>query len=99
MPLSLGSHLDHRLVFQASLDVLGRDHLLFFEDFPYATYQADELAELVQLYHLTPTHSSGWSGKQNLHVSPYRFQALMVMNILWRPVHCSSERVDGDEQA
>jgi LmbE family N-acetylglucosaminyl deacetylase len=54
VPLSLGSHRDHRLVFQASLDVLDRKHLLFFEDFPYATYQADELSELVQLYHLTP---------------------------------------------
>ena len=54
MPLSLGSHRDHRLLFQASLDVLDRDQLLFFEDFPYATYQAEELTELVQLYHLTP---------------------------------------------
>jgi len=39
------------------------------------------------------------SGEQNLDVPPYRLQALMVMNILWRPTDCSSERSDGDEQA
>lgn len=54
MPLSLGGHRDHRLIFQASLNVLDRAHLLFFEDFPYATYQAEELTELVKLYNLTP---------------------------------------------
>ena len=54
VPLSLGGHRDHRLIFQASLDMLDRNHLLFFEDFPYATYQAEELTELVKFYHLAP---------------------------------------------
>lgn len=53
-PLSLGEHRDHRLVFLASLAALDRSHQLFFEDFPYATYQAEELAELVKVYQLSP---------------------------------------------
>jgi LmbE family N-acetylglucosaminyl deacetylase len=54
VPLSLGGHRDHRLIFQASLVALDHNHLLFFEDFPYVTYQAEDLTELAQLYHLTP---------------------------------------------
>jgi LmbE family N-acetylglucosaminyl deacetylase len=54
VPLSLGGHRDHRLIFRASLDALDRTRLLFFEDFPYATYQAEELTELVKQYILTP---------------------------------------------
>ncbi len=54
VPLSLGEHRDHSLVFLASLAVLDRNHLLFFEDFPYAMYQAEEPAELVKVYQLIP---------------------------------------------
>ena len=53
-PLSLGGHRDHRLLFRTSLDVLDHHLLLFYEDFPYATYQTEELAELAQFYHLIP---------------------------------------------
>ncbi len=51
-PLSLGGHRDHRLLFCAALSVLNHRHLLFYEDFPYATYQEEELTELVKFYHL-----------------------------------------------
>ena len=55
VPLGLGWHRDHRLVFQAALDRLDRNHLLFFEDFPYATYYSgDELMEYVRPYNMIP---------------------------------------------
>ncbi len=55
VPLGLGLHRDHRLVFQAALNVLDRHHLLFFEDFPYATYYSgDELMEYVKPYNMIP---------------------------------------------
>jgi LmbE family N-acetylglucosaminyl deacetylase len=55
VPLGLGWHRDHNLVFQAALKVLDRNHLLFFEDFPYATYySSDELMEYVKPYNMIP---------------------------------------------
>ncbi len=55
VPLGLGWHRDHSLVFQAALQVLDRNHLLFFEDFPYATYYSgDELMEYVKPYNMIP---------------------------------------------
>jgi LmbE family N-acetylglucosaminyl deacetylase len=46
-PLGLGMHRDHQLVFQAALNTLDCDRVLFFEDFPYATYYSkDELIEV-----------------------------------------------------
>jgi LmbE family N-acetylglucosaminyl deacetylase len=51
VPLGLGMHRDHQFVFQAALNTLDRDHVLFFEDFPYATYYSkDELTEYVKPY-------------------------------------------------
>ena len=41
-PLGLGMHRDHQLVFQAALNTLDCDRVLFFEDFPYATYYSQE---------------------------------------------------------
>lgn len=55
VPLGLGWHRDHNLVFQAALKVLDRNRLLFFEDFPYATYYSgDELREYVKPYNMIP---------------------------------------------
>jgi LmbE family N-acetylglucosaminyl deacetylase len=42
VPLGLGMHRDHQFVFQAALDTLDRDRVLFFEDFPYATYYSED---------------------------------------------------------
>lgn len=52
VPLGIGAHRDHRLLFQAALRVLDRATLLFFEDFPYAAYTPEETAELVKLHDL-----------------------------------------------
>ena len=55
VPLGLGWHRDHRLVFQAALKELDRRHVLFYEDFPYATYYSgDELKEYVKPYSMIP---------------------------------------------
>lgn len=51
VPLGLGMHRDHQFVFQAALNTLEADRVLFFEDFPYATYFThDELIEYVKPY-------------------------------------------------
>ncbi len=51
VPLGLGMHRDHQFVFQAALKTLDRDRVLFFEDFPYATwYSKEELTEYVKPY-------------------------------------------------
>lgn len=52
VPLSIGGHRDHRLLFQAALCVLDHAALLFFEDFPYVAYQPEELTEVVKLHNL-----------------------------------------------
>lgn len=55
VPLGLGWHRDHSLAFQAALDRLDHNHLLFFEDFPYATYYSgEELKEYVRPYNMIP---------------------------------------------
>lgn len=54
VPLSVGGHRDHRLIFQVTLDVLNHAKLLFFEDFPYAAYLPEETMELVRSYNLVP---------------------------------------------
>jgi LmbE family N-acetylglucosaminyl deacetylase len=47
-------HRDHRFVFQAALNTLDFDRVLFFEDFPYATwYSKDELIEHVKPYNMS----------------------------------------------
>ena len=49
VPLGLGMHRDHQFVFQAALNTLDCDRVLFFEDFPYATYYSkDELIDYVK---------------------------------------------------
>jgi LmbE family N-acetylglucosaminyl deacetylase len=54
VPLGLGMHRDHQFVFQAALNTLDRDRVLFFEDFPYATYYSkDELIEYVKPYNMS----------------------------------------------
>lgn len=54
VPLGLGMHRDHQLVFQAALKTLAGDRVLFFEDFPYATYYSkDELIEYVRPYNMS----------------------------------------------
>ena len=51
VPLGLGMHRDHQFVFQAALKTLDKNRVLFFEDFPYATYYSqDELIEYVKPY-------------------------------------------------
>ena len=51
VPLGLGMHRDHQFVFHAALKSLDRKHILFFEDFPYATYYSyDEIIEYVKPY-------------------------------------------------
>jgi LmbE family N-acetylglucosaminyl deacetylase len=53
-PLGLGMHRDHQFVFQAALTTLAGDRVLFFEDFPYATYYSqDELIGYVQSYNMS----------------------------------------------
>jgi LmbE family N-acetylglucosaminyl deacetylase len=53
-PLGLGMHRDHQLVFQAALKTLKCDRVLFFEDFPYATYYSkDELIGYVKPYNMS----------------------------------------------
>jgi LmbE family N-acetylglucosaminyl deacetylase len=53
-PLGLGMHRDHQLVFQAVLKSLDRNRLLFFEDFPYATYYSqEELIEYVKPFNMS----------------------------------------------
>jgi LmbE family N-acetylglucosaminyl deacetylase len=54
VPLGVGAHRDHRIIFQAALHSLDRTTLLFFEDFPYAAYLPEEVTKLVQSYHLAP---------------------------------------------
>jgi len=54
LPLGLGMHRDHQFVFQAALNTLDCDRVLFFEDFPYATYYSkDELIEYVRPYNVS----------------------------------------------
>jgi LmbE family N-acetylglucosaminyl deacetylase len=53
-PLGLGMHRDHLFVFQAAIKTLAADRVLFFEDFPYATWYAhDELIEHIKPYHMS----------------------------------------------
>ncbi len=54
VPLGVGGHRDHRMVFQAALDVLDRARLLFFEDFPYAAYLPEEAVAVASSYDLAP---------------------------------------------
>lgn len=54
VPLGVGGHRDHRIVFHAALNVLDHTMLLFFEDFPYVAYHPEEIMELVRLYDLAP---------------------------------------------
>lgn len=53
VPLGIGGHRDHRLLFQIARSTLNDTKLLFFEDFPYAAYSSEEVVELVKLYNLT----------------------------------------------
>ena len=54
VPLGLGMHRDHQFVFQGALNTLDCDRVLFFEDFPYATYYSkDELIEYVRPYNVS----------------------------------------------
>jgi LmbE family N-acetylglucosaminyl deacetylase len=54
VPLGLGTHRDHLFVFQAAIKTLDSDRVLFFEDFPYATWYAhDDLIEHVKPYHMS----------------------------------------------
>ena len=56
VPLGLGMHRDHQIVFQAALNTLDYDRVLFFEDFPYATYYSqDELIDYVKPYNMSCT--------------------------------------------
>ncbi|HEU5230313.1 MAG TPA: PIG-L family deacetylase [Ktedonobacteraceae bacterium] len=54
VPLGVGGHRDHRLVFQAALAALDRTTLCFFEDFPYVAYLPEEVTELARVHHLVP---------------------------------------------
>jgi LmbE family N-acetylglucosaminyl deacetylase len=54
MPLAIGGHQDHRVLFQAARDVLEHDTLLFYEDFPYVAYLPEEAKDLAWSHHLTP---------------------------------------------
>lgn len=52
--LGLGMHRDHQFVFHAALKTLDRNRVLFFEDFPYATYYSnDEITEYVKPYNMS----------------------------------------------
>jgi LmbE family N-acetylglucosaminyl deacetylase len=54
-PLGLGLHRDHQFVFRAAYYTLDPERVLFFEDFPYATYYSkDELIEYVTPYNMSP---------------------------------------------
>ena len=54
VPLGLGMHRDHQFVFQVALNTLDCDRVLYFEDFPYATYHSkDELIEYVKPYNMS----------------------------------------------
>jgi len=54
VPLGLGMHRDHQFVFQAALTTLDWNRVLFFEDFPYATYYSNgELIEYVKPYNMS----------------------------------------------
>lgn len=54
VPLGLGMHRDHQCAFRAALTTLDTDRVLFFEDFPYATYYSqDELLDYLQPYHMS----------------------------------------------
>ena len=39
VPLTAGQHVDHRLVRQAAEQAFGADHLLYYEDYPYAAQE------------------------------------------------------------
>jgi LmbE family N-acetylglucosaminyl deacetylase len=54
VPLGVGGHRDHRIVFQAVLKTLDHIKFLFFEDFPYVAYLPEEATKLAQIYHLAP---------------------------------------------
>ena len=54
VPLGLGMHRDHQFVFQAAHNTLDRVRVLFFEDFPYASYYSqDELMEYLKPHHMS----------------------------------------------
>ena len=54
VPLGLGMHRDHQFAFWAARTTLESDRVLFYEDFPYATYYSqDELIEFVKPYNMS----------------------------------------------
>jgi LmbE family N-acetylglucosaminyl deacetylase len=54
VPLGIGEHRDHRMVFQAAFTTLDHATLLFFEDFPYVAYLPEEIPARVRAYNLAP---------------------------------------------
>lgn len=80
VPLGVGKHRDHRLVFEAALPVLDRAKLLFFEDFPYAAYLPQEPGELAQPYQLTSfeVDISAWLEQRMRAAAFYQSQHSML---------------------
>lgn len=54
VPLGIGGHRDHRLLFHVAHNTLNDTRLLFFEDFPYVAYRPEEVVELTKLHNLSP---------------------------------------------
>lgn len=50
-PLTVGQHLDHRLVRQAAEQAFGADHLLYYEDYPYVAKEGAVDAVLTPAMH------------------------------------------------
>lgn len=72
VPLGIGGHRDHCLVFQAALRALEHAPLLFFEDFPYAAYAPEKTTELTQLYNLSPIEVDISHGlEQRMHITSF----------------------------
>ena len=80
VPLGIGGHRDHCVLFQAALNVLEHSSLLFFEDFPYVAYQPEEITELVKLHNLVPVEIDiSQCLEQRIHVAGlYQSQHAML---------------------
>ena len=56
VPLAIGTHRDHVLTRQAACSAIGRQALIFYEDFPYVAFQAHEVVPLARALGLVPFH-------------------------------------------
>lgn len=55
-PLAIGAHRDHLVTREAACHTLNPHFLIFYEDFPYAAFQPQEVNPLARAQDLTPFH-------------------------------------------